>query len=186
MPLNIIRNDITKMNVDAIINAANTELKAGGGACGAIFNAAGVEKLTKACEKQAPIKTGEAVITKGYELPAKYIIHTAGPVYQDGNHNEEALLKSCYINSLNLARKYRCESIAFPLISSGVYGYPKEEALKVATNTISEWLSQNEMDVSLVVFDKTAFSISQELLGEVKTFINENYVDELIYRFRQQ
>ena len=186
MPLNIIRNDITKMNVDAIVNAANTELKAGGGVCGAIFNAAGADKLQKACDKLAPIKTGETVITKGFALPVKYIIHTAGPVYKDGNQNEDMLLRKCYKNSLDLAQKKRCKSIAFPLISSGIYGYPKEDALNVATSTISEWLNNNDMDVSLVVFDKAAFSISQKLRGDVKTFIDENYVDKRIPRYRRE
>jgi O-acetyl-ADP-ribose deacetylase (regulator of RNase III)/transcriptional regulator with XRE-family HTH domain len=188
MPFNIVRNDISKMNVDVIVNAANTELKAGGGVCGAIFNVAGADRLQKACDNLAPIQTGEAVITKGFALPAKYIIHTAGPVYKDGTQNEEELLRECYINSLNLAKKKRCNSIAFPLISSGIYGYPKDEALNVATNSIREWLADNDMDVSLVVFDKTAFSISQELLGNVRSFIDENYVDErkLYDRRREQ
>jgi len=167
------------MNVDAIVNAANTSLQAGGGVCGAIFSAAGADRLQRACDNIAPIKTGEAVITKGFSLPAKYIIHAAGPVYRDGRHDEETLLRSCYKNSLDVAKKHGCESIAFPLISSGVYGYPKHEALSVATSAISGWLADNEMDVSLVVFDKTAFALSNELLGDVKAFISEHYVDEL-------
>jgi len=174
------------MQVDAIVNAANTSLKAGGGVCGAIFNAAGVDKLQKACDRLAPIKMGEAVITKGFALSAKYVIHTAGPVYHDGSHGEEALLRSCYINALNIAKKRGCKSIAFPLISSGIYGYPKDEALNIATGAISEWLATNDMDASLVVFDKTAFALSQELLGEVKAFIGENYVDEREYRRRRR
>ena len=178
MPLTIVRNDITKINADAIVNAANTSLQAGGGVCGAIFAAAGADRLGQACSLLAPIQTGEAVITKGYALPAKYIIHTAGPVYHDGSSNEEALLRSCYRNALELAGRHKCGSIAFPLISSGIYGYPKAEALKAATDAISEWLMSNEMDVMLVVFDKASFSISQELLGEVKAFIDENYADE--------
>jgi len=178
MPLAIIRNDITKMNVDAIVNAANTGLKAGGGVCGAIFHAAGEEKLQKACDKLAPVKTGEAVITKGFALSAKYVIHAVGPVYRDGKQNEENLLRACYKNALDIAKKHGCKSIAFPLISSGIYGYPKNEALTVATNTIGKWLMDDDMDVSLVVFDKAAFEISGDLLGEVKAFIDENYVDE--------
>ena len=178
MPLSIIRNDITKMNVDVIVNAANTELKVGGGVCGAIFTAAGVDKMQKACDKLAPIKTGDVVITKGFSLRAKYVIHAAGPIYKDGNHNEETLLQSCYEKSLDLAKKHGCESIALPLISSGIYGYPKEEALSVATRTISEWLMKNDMEVSLVVFDKTAFALSNDLLGDVKSYIDQNYVDE--------
>jgi O-acetyl-ADP-ribose deacetylase (regulator of RNase III) len=167
------------MEVDAIVNAANTGLQAGGGVCGAIFEAAGADRLQKACDALAPIKTGEAVMTKGFSLPAKYIIHAAGPVYRDGRHNEEMLLRSCYKNSLAIAQKHGCGSIAFPLISSGIYGYPKAEALSVATGAIGEWLmdNENEMEVSLVVFDKAAFAIAGGLLGEVRAFIDENYVD---------
>jgi len=183
MPLNIIRNDITKMEVDVIVNAANTDLVMGGGVCGAIFSAAGAGKLQDACDRLAPIKTGDAIITEGFDLAAKYIIHTAGPVYRDGKHDEEALLCACYANSLELALKHGCESIAFPLISSGIYGYPKDEALEVATSTISKWLMDNDMDVSLVVFDKKAFELSNELLGDVKAFIDENYVDESNLQF---
>jgi len=124
------------MKVDAIVNAANAALKMGDGVCGAIFRAAGEYELQTACDKLAPIKTGEAVITKGFRLDAKYIIHTAGPVYCDGKHGEEELLRSCYTNSLKLAIENGCKSIAFPLISSGIYGYPKIEALRVATAAI--------------------------------------------------
>ena len=177
MPLNILRNDITKMRVDAIVNAANTQLRMGGGVCGAIFNAAGAEKLQAACDALSPIQTGEAVITNGFALPAKHVIHTAGPVYRDGKQDEEALLRACYTNALDLAHRHGCESMAFPLISSGIYGYPKDEALSVATSAIGAWLLHNDMNVSLVVFDKAAFSLSQKLLGEVKAFIDENYVD---------
>ena len=178
MPFSIIRNDITKMEVDAIVNAANTALQMGGGVCGAIFAAAGADRLQNACDSLAPIKFGEAVITQGFNLPAKYIIHTAGPVYRDGKHGEEALLRSCYSNSLELAVKYQCESIAFPLISSGIYGYPKVEALRVASSVIREFISNNDINVLLVVFDKEAFAVSEDLLGKVKSYIDEHYVDE--------
>jgi O-acetyl-ADP-ribose deacetylase (regulator of RNase III) len=151
MPLSIIHNDITIMRVDAIVNAANTSLQMGGGVCGAIFYAAGADRLQAACDNHAPIKTGEAVITKGYALPAKFIIHTAGPIYRDGQRNEETLLRSCYANSLSLAKENDCRSIAFPLLSSGIYGYPKEEALTVAKSAIETWLIGNDMDVSLVL-----------------------------------
>jgi len=174
------------MQVDAIVNAANTGLRAGGGVCGAIFNAAGAGRLQKACDELAPIKTGDAVITEGYSLPAKYVIHAAGPVYRDGTHGEEELLRSCYVKALELAEKYDCESIAFPLISSGIYGYPKDEALAVATDAIGGWLMKNDMDVSLVIFDKAAFSLSHELLGAVKTFIDENYVDQQNFTYSRK
>ena len=178
MPFSIIRNDITKLRVDAIVNAANTSLQMGGGVCGAIFSAAGADRLQNACDAIAPIKTGEAVITQGFNLPAKYIIHTAGPVYRGGQHGEEALLRACYINSLELAVKYDCESIAFPLISSGIYGYPKADALRVATSSIREYISEHDIDVSLVVFDKEALTVSEELLGAVESYIDEHYVEE--------
>jgi len=178
MPFNIIRNDITKLKVDAIVNAANTSLQMGGGVCGAIFTAAGADRLQNACDHLAPIKTGEAVITQGYNLPAKFIIHTAGPVYRDGKHGEEELLRACYINSLELATKNGCESVAFPLISSGIFGYPKAEALRVATTAIRDYINENDITVSLVVFDKSAFEVSKELLGAVESFIDEHYIDE--------
>lgn len=152
MPFFKVQNDITKMETDAIVNAANRQLRMGGGVCGAIFRAAGVEKLQAACNGLGPIETGQAVITDGFHLPAKYIIHTAGPIYQGGTHGEEALLRACYMNSLQLAKEHGCKSIAFPLISSGIYGYPKEEALRVAEEAIGDFLTSNEMDVYLVLF----------------------------------
>jgi len=178
MPFTIVRNDITKLSVDAIVNAANTGLQMGGGVCGAIFAAAGAEELQIACDKLAPIQTGDAVITPGFNLHAKYIIHTAGPVYRDGNQGEEALLRSCYINSLELVVKNNCGSVAFPLISSGIYGYPKAEALRVATGAIRDFIGEHDIDVSLVVFDKTAVEISEELLGAIESYIDEHYVEK--------
>lgn len=178
MPFTIIRNNITKLEVDAIVNAANTNLQMGGGVCGAIFSAAGAERLQAACDNFDPIKTGEAVVTRGFNLPVKYIIHAAGPVYRGGKQNEETLLRYCYINSLKLAVQHDCESIAFPLISSGIYGYPKAEALRIATDAIRGFLSENEINVSLVVFDKESISVSELLLGEVRSYIDEHYVDE--------
>ena len=185
MPFTIIRNDLTKLHVDAIVNAANTRLQMGGGVCGAIFSAAGADKLQAACDVLAPINTGEAVITPGFNLPAKFVIHTAGPVYRDGKRGEEALLRSCYTNSLALAVKNKCESIAFPLISSGIFGYPKAEALRVATDAIRDFIGENDIDVSLVVFDKTAFEISKDLLGEVESYIDEHYVAERKFERRE-
>lgn len=178
MPFTIVRQDITKIKVDAIINAANTALQMGGGVCGAIFKAAGASELQAACDKLAPIQTGEAVITPGFRLLAKYVIHTAGPVYSDGKHGEEELLRSCYTNSLKRALENGCKSVAFPLISSGIYGYPKVEALGVATTAIQDFLNNHDIDVSLVVFDKATFEVSEKLLGEVASYINENYVEE--------
>ena len=178
MPFTIVRHDITKMKVDAIVNAANTNLQMGGGVCGAIFKAAGATQLQAACDKLAPIKTGEAVITPGFNLPAKFVIHTAGPVYRewDKEQNEE-LLVAAYTNSLRRAVENKCESIAFPLISSGIYGYPKDEALQVAISAIQDFLMDHDLDVTLVVFDKSAFVLSHGLLGAVETYISEHYVD---------
>ncbi|NLY36648.1 MAG: macro domain-containing protein [Tissierellia bacterium] len=171
----IVKGDITKMKVDAIVNAANIHLKAGGGVCGAIFSGAGEELLQAACDKLAPIKTGEAVITPGFNLPAKYIIHAAGPIYFDGTRGEEELLRSSYLNSLKLALKNRCESIAFPLISSGIYGYPKKEALKVATLAIRDFLLENEIAVKLVIYDKMTIEPNRRLIYEIDSYILENY-----------
>jgi O-acetyl-ADP-ribose deacetylase (regulator of RNase III) len=178
MPFTIIRQDITKLHVDAIVNAANTELRMGGGVCGAIFRAAGPAELQEACNQVAPIKTGGAAITPGFQLPAKYVIHAAGPVY-DHRHKaqSEAYLRSAYTESLKLASAHNCQSIAFPLISSGIYGYPKAEALQVATAAITDYLASHDLAVYLAVFDKTAFVVSQTLLGEVDSYIDEHYVE---------
>ncbi len=155
MPLFIIHQDITKVKTDAIVNAANTNLKMGGGVCGATFRAAGADELQSACDRLAPIKTGEAVITPGFGLPAKFIIHTAGPVYhQQEPEQSEKLLRNAYLNSLDLAVENQCTSIAFPLISSGIYGYPKDEAVRVATTAIQDFLADRDMDVYLVLFGK--------------------------------
>jgi len=179
MPFTIVRQDITKMNVDVIVNAANTELQMGGGVCGAIFNAAGAQALQAACDELAPIKTGQAVLTPGFALPASYIIHAAGPVYQQSNPEQsQQLLRSAYLNSLHLAAKNNCESIAFPLISSGIYGYPKDEALQVATSTIQHFLTDHDMAVYLAVFDKASFTVSEKLLGEIESYIDEHYVEK--------
>ncbi|WP_019229362.1 macro domain-containing protein [Sedimentibacter sp. B4] len=166
MPFEIIRSDITKMNVDVIVNAANTRLKMGGGVCGAIFNAAGMEELQKECDSIGGCDVGEAVITKGHALPAKYIIHTVGPIWQGGNFSEEKHLRDCYLNSLNLAKEHNLQSIAFPLISSGIYGYPKDKALNVAMAAIQEFLLENDMTVYLAVFDKKALDLSEKLSSQ--------------------
>ena len=178
MPFKIIRNDITQMNVDAIVNAANIDLAPGGGVCGAIFRAAGYDALAAECAKLGHCETGRAVCTKGYKLPDKYIIHTPGPIYIDGRHGEEGLLYSCYKSCLDLAKAKKAKSIAFPLISSGIYGYPKAEALKVATNAIMDFLAENDMDIYLVVYDKSAFEISSKLFADVEEFIRYAETDQ--------
>lgn len=178
MPMTIIRNDITKMPVDAIVNAANTALKMGGGVCGAIFSAAGAEMLQEECDRIEKCGIGEAVITKGYNLPAKYIIHTLGPIWRGGNSGEKNLLRKCYINSMTIAKQHECKSIAFPLISSGIYGYPKDQALRIAISAISEFLIDHEMMVYLVVYDKNAFVLSGKLFSAIERYIDDKYVEE--------
>ena len=163
MPLTIVRLDITKMKVDAIVNAANVQLQMGGGVCGAIFRAAGAKALQAACDGLSPIRTGEAVVTPGFGLPAKFVIHTAGPVYQEGEQGEDELLRACYINSLRLAIENDCETVAFPLISSGIYGYPKPRALGVATKAIRECLNEYDLQVYLSVFCRESFSTARDL-----------------------
>lgn len=176
MPIQIVRNDITKMNCDAIVNAANQTLLGGGGVDGAIHRAAGSELLAE-CKTLGGCHTGEAKITGAYRLPCKYVIHTVGPVWRGGGHHEEERLISCYRNSLKLAEEYHCESVAFPLISAGAYGYPKEQALQIAVSEICKFLIHHDIMVYIVVFDKDCFQISKRLIHDITEYIDECYVE---------
>ncbi len=177
MPLEIVRNDITNMQVDAIVNSANPKPVIGAGIDAGIHKKAG-EGLLAARKKIGDIAFGEAAITPAFGLNAKYVIHTAGPIWEDGKHDEEKLLASCYSKSLALAKENACKSVAFPMISTGNYGFPKPLALQIATREISRFILENDMQVYLVVFEKESFSLSEKLFNSVKSFIDENYIEE--------
>ncbi|MDO5303889.1 MAG: macro domain-containing protein [Clostridia bacterium] len=175
MPFEIVRNDIVNMQVDAVVNTANPKPVIGSGVDSGIHKKAG-PKLLLARQKIGKIKFGDAVITPGFNLDAKYVIHTVGPIWEDGSHGEEEILSSCYRKSLTLAKENACESMAFPLIATGNYGFPKPLALQIAVREISAFLLENEMQIYLVVFDKDAFALSEKLFKSVSSYIDENYI----------
>lgn len=184
MPFEIIREDITRLMTDAIVHPTNPKLKMGRGSSEAIFKLAGINELTEACKLIGYCAPGEAVQTPGFKLNAKYIIHTVGPIWNGGIDHESKQLESCYRKSLECALSHNLKSIAFPLISSGNYGYPKEEALKIAIQTIQSFLFEHEMMVYLVVYDKLAYQISSKLFLSIKSYIDDNYVEKSISSIR--
>ena len=178
MPLKIVRNDISRARADAIVNSANKNPVCGGGAEYHIYEAAGRDELLAAREKIGPLEVAEVAVTPAFALSAKYIIHVVGPKWNGGESGERLALANCYLNALNKALELGCDSIAFPLISSGVFRFPKDSALKIALQAIGEFLQAHEMDVQLVVFDRKAFEVSEELCSDIQTYIDDNYVLE--------
>ncbi|MDO4493652.1 MAG: macro domain-containing protein [Clostridia bacterium] len=177
MPFHIVENDLTKMNTDAIVNAANAMLEGGGGVCGAIFRQAGWDEMQAACDALSPVAVGGAVTTPAFGLPQKYVIHAVGPMWQGGNRGEKELLRSAYRSALLEAERLGLSSVAFPLISAGIFGYPKAEALSVAMDTVREFLmekDEREMEIYLVVLDRSAVELSRKLFGEIERYLETN------------
>ncbi len=177
MSFNIVRNDITKVSADAIVNTANPGPVYAGGTDAAVYAAAGAEALLEERKKIGDIAVGQSAVTPAFALNAKYIIHTVGPEWTDGKHGEKDAVRDCYENSLKLAKELGCESIAFPLIATGVYGFPKDEALKIAVSVFSEFLLKEDMEITLVVFDKESFILSDKVFSGVDEYIDDNYVE---------
>ena len=176
MPFKIVRNDLTKMQVDAIVNTANAQPKYSSGTDTAVYKAAGEEELLAERKKIGSMNEGEVAITPGFKLPAKYIIHAVSPYYIDGNSGEETKLRDCYKKSLALAAQYECKSIAFPLIATGSFGYPKEEGMRIALDEINAFLMKQDMLVYLVVFDTAATKLGVNLYPDLEAYIDHNYV----------
>lgn len=184
MPFQIIRNDITKIRADAIVNTANPEPLIGRGTDSAVYAAAGRDRLLAARERIGAIAPGQAAYTDAFDLDAKYVIHTVGPVWIDGEHGERDVLRSCYVNSLALADRLLCKSAAFPLIASGTYGFPKDEALHIALTEIQRFLLDHEMKITLAVFDRKALELSESIVGGIEQYIDDHAVGALRERER--
>ena len=178
MPFKIVRNDITKVKADVIVNTANPNPICASGTDLAIYEAAGKEQLLAERAGIGKIARGDIAVTGAYNLKAKYIIHTVGPVWTDGKHHEFEILENCYRKSLQKALELECESIAFPLISTGVYGFPKDKALQIAVSVFSQFLTETEIEIILVVFDKRSFQLSVQIVGDIDSYIDVNYVRE--------
>lgn len=182
MPLHIVRNDIAKMSCDAIVNAANTELRRGSGVCGAIFAAADAAELERDCRALAPCPTGGAVATEGHGLHCRWIIHAVGPIWQDGSRGEEALLRSAYRSALKIVEEKDCASAAFPLISAGIYGFPMEAALKIAEEELQSFLLDHDAELYLVIYSRESVLIGKNLFNNIQSYIDDNYVDSHLRR----
>ena len=176
MPFKIVRNDITRVKADVIVNTANPNPICASGTDLAIYEAAGKEKLLAERANIGKIARGDIAVTGAYSLNAKYIIHTVGPVWTDGLNHEFEILEDCYRKSLQKALELKCDSIAFPLISTGVYGFPKDKALQIAVSVFSQFLTENEIEIILVVFDKRSFQLSGQIVGDIDSYIDANYV----------
>lgn len=178
MSFKIVRNDITKIKADAIVNTANPEPIYSAGTDSAVYIAAGAEKLLEERKKIGRIAEGDVAVTPAFDLDAKYIFHTVGPIWQGGDYGEKETVSKCYLNCLNKAKELELESIAFPLLATGTYGFPKADALLIATSVFSSFLAENELEITLVVFDSESFALSDKIFAGVDQFIDENYVDE--------
>ena len=178
MSFKIVRNDITRIKADAIVNTANPEPVYSAGTDSAVYTAAGAEKLLEERKKIGRIAEGDVAVTPAFALDAKYIFHTVGPIWQGGNYGEKEIVRKCYQNCLDKAKELELESIAFPLLATGTYGFPKADALLIATSVFSGFLAENEMEITLVVFDSESFALSDKIFAGVDQFIDENYVGE--------